>query len=194
MTHSSELPITEWWDPENDVWTVPSGPYDYQDVGAGMPPAEMFDAWWVTWDFVSEVDYIMTGSRYYAPDDLYQHQLTTGAERPYEVCKCRTELTDAGTEFHARYVRNPACAADWCLAEPHPMVRTYNAPPACTCRYGLHPTIWYPTHLIDVPGVGQRSAAYTFRIDPRCLHHGDSRYFDEAEPWITLDDQERRGE
>lgn len=45
----------------------------------------------------------------------------------------------------------------------------------CTCAYGLHPTIWCPTHLIDVPGIGQRGAAYTFRISTWCPHHGDWR-------------------
>lgn len=44
---------------------------------------------------------------------------------------------------------------------------------ACTCTYGLHPTIWSPTHTVDVIGVGRRGAAYTFRINPLCPHHGD---------------------
>lgn len=78
----------------------------------------------------------------------------------------------------------------------------------CTCRYGLHRTIWHPTHLIDVPGIGQRGAAYTFRIDPACPHHGtDVRVITDVRllwisvdreglhpAWTVLDDQERRGD
>lgn len=59
--------------------------------------------------------------------------------------------------------------------------------PPCSCTYGLHQTLWNPTHLIDIAGVGQRGAAFTFRIDPFCPHHGEPPYIE------TLDEDERRG-
>jgi hypothetical protein len=58
---------------------------------------------------------------------------------------------------------------------PQPQLTTGCITHPCTCRYGLHPTIWNPTHLIDIPGVGQRGAAYTFQIDPWCPHHAPVR-------------------
>ena len=117
-------------------------------------------------------------------------QLTTGAERIPDSCRCRTELIESGTQYGVARVRDPRCTIHW-PAMPARQAR-------CTCRYGLHPTIWYPTHRVDVPGVGMRSAAYTFQVDRRCVHHGDvARFYpfeDDAPAWETLDDAERRGE
>jgi len=110
-------------------------------------------------------------------------QLTTGSDVTPRVCLCRTIVQDDGTSgFHTVQWTNPACSLHGDPPRPRP-VATYGRPPACTCRYGLHPTIWNPTHLIDVKGVGQRGAAYTFRIDPRCPHHGDVRRAESVIDW-----------
>ena len=131
-------------------------------------------------------------------------QLTTG-DVPPRVCLCRTVLVDGGTQFHAVQWTNPACSLHGDPLRSRP-VATYGKPPACTCRYGLHPTIWSPTHRVDVPGVGMRGAAYTFRIDRRCPYHGDGNtivrtrtladgsVIVEPPPWLVLDDAERRGD
>lgn len=70
--------------------------------------------------------------------------------------------------------------------------------PPCTCTYALHYVLWCPTHLIDIPGVGQRGGAYTFRIDPWCPHHapvqpGGWDAFPDRPYEVLLDEQERTG-
>jgi hypothetical protein len=113
------------------------------------------------------------------------------------VCSCRTELVDGGTAFHAVRRHNPACNIHGPAFFAGPPVQRFGKAPACMCRYGLHPTIWHPTHRVDVPGVGMRGAAYTFRIHPKCPHHGDGRVtmLEHVKPaWIVLDDEERRGD
>lgn len=99
-------------------------------------------------------------------------QLTTGP-----TCICPTGIPDiwCGIDHHAHLAMQRE------LGLLHPPTRL------CTCTYGLHQTLWNPTHLIDVPGVGQRGAAFTFRIDPFCTHHGEPQYLE------TLDEDERRG-
>jgi hypothetical protein len=86
-------------------------------------------------------------------------------------------MTDATAELTTGHT--PFCPVswgEWCDgASGCPPLHDDRPSPPCTCRYGLHPTIWCPTHLIDVPGVGQRGAAYTFRIDPWCPHHAPVR-------------------
>jgi len=115
-----------------------------------------------------------------------------------DVIDCTCKLIDSGTQF--AHWTDPYCRMHGEPLRSRP-VATYGKPPACTCRYGLHPTIWSPTHRVDVPGVGMRGAAYTFRIDGRCPHHGEARYVGVmvgSEPhvpaWVVLDDAERRGD
>jgi hypothetical protein len=97
-----------------------------------------------------------------------------------DVIDCTCKLIDSGTQF--AHWTDPYCRMHGEPLRSRP-VATYNKPPACTCRYGLHPTIWSPTHRVDVPGVGMRGAAYTFRIDRRCPHHGDVRRADVVIDW-----------
>ena len=100
--HSSELPITDWWDPEWDVYDVPSSPYDVQRPGekAEALPEALFDAWWEAYDHTAEVAYIMTGSRWGWPDNLHARQLTqhaypgqpaTRTKPPVKPCCCRAQ-------------------------------------------------------------------------------------------------------
>lgn len=114
---------------------------------------------------------------------IHGHQLTTGAE--LRLAQQRGILQ--GLQLDQASVELPGYGT-WYL-KPRPRLL-----PPCTCVYELHPTPWCPTHLIDVPGVGQRGAAYTFRIDPFCTHHGEPQY-DSDEPWYvdTLGEDERRG-
>jgi len=103
------------------------------------------------------------------------------------TCQCWIVRTAMGQPMEVE--QNPDCPLHWAKSWL----------PPCTCRYGLHPTIWCPTHLIDVPGVGQRGAAWTFRIHPKCQHHGDARrsgrYLLEGGGLYeyVLDEAERRG-
>jgi len=107
-------------------------------------------------------------------------QLTTGTE--LRLAQQRTILQ--GLQRDQASVELPGYGTWHLKPQPRP----------CTCAYGLHPTLWCPTHLIDVPGVGQRGAAWTFRIDPFCPHHGEPPY-DSDDLWYieTLDEDERRG-
>lgn len=189
--HSSELPVTEYWDPAWDVYDVPLSPW----TGFGGPevPAEV---WWAAYEHVWILSWIRHGTEAYIPFH-YQHQLTTGydeAERlidftvstmgqplePWQErlirmyfapevvrCECWPLVTRLGEPPELE--QNPDCRLHW---EYCPLM-------PCSCEYGLHYTLWNPTHLIDVPGIGQRGAAFTFRIDPDCEWHGD----DAEEVW-----------
>ena len=131
-------------------------------------------------------------------------QLTTGADRPPEVCRCRTELVDGGSQYGVAHIRDPRCTI-----HPGELSRSPIAarPPACSCWYGLrHVAGVAGTHQLGAYRNGWRRGVYAFRIDPRCVHHGngsavertgwraDYVIVDEWPAWSTLDDAERRGE
>ena len=130
-------------------------------------------------------------------------QLTTGADRVPDACRCRTELVDTGTQYGIAHVRDPRCTI-----HPGELSRSPVAvrPPACICRYGV-------ARVDGAPGPwamfepfgryqGRRWGTRCFRIDPRCVHHGDRRrpyvVIVDDNPlnpaWEILDDAERRGE
>lgn len=71
--HSNDLPITEWWDPQWDIYDVPLSP-DLDD-----PDAPDHDTWWAAYEHLWMLRHIMTGQAEYVPSH-FQHQLTTGAE------------------------------------------------------------------------------------------------------------------
>lgn len=76
--HSSDLPVTEWWDPEYDVYDVPNSPYDPQPVGStGAVTSAEFDTWWTAYDFLWDLRWVMHGSAEYRPD-FRGRELTTG--------------------------------------------------------------------------------------------------------------------
>lgn len=158
--HSSELPVTEWWDPEWDVYEVPG--YALQDT------IEDFDLWWLTWDFTAEIGYIMTGDRFYSPPNLYQHQLISGH---YRDCPTYGGGLCDGTCWIAYHKQQP-----YAHAQP---VERFGRPPACMCRYGHRVVPGIPgTHEMDPFREGWRRGVYAFRIHPKCPHHGDVRRLD----------------
>lgn len=65
---STELPVTEWWDPDPD-WPV----YDVP----GSPEGAPHDLWWAAYNHVWYLEWIMTGSAWYSPHP-WQNQLTAG--------------------------------------------------------------------------------------------------------------------
>lgn len=73
---STELPITEWWDPEWDVYDVPLSPF----TGAGAELEVPYDVWWAAWSHIWTLDWITTGTAWYAPHN-WQNQLEP-ARRP----------------------------------------------------------------------------------------------------------------
>lgn len=71
--HSTEIPITEWWDPPWDTYDVPLSP------NLDDPDAPDHDTWWAAYEHLWMLRHIMTGQAEYVPSH-FQHQLTTGAE------------------------------------------------------------------------------------------------------------------
>lgn len=70
---STELPITEWWDPEWDVYDVPIAPEN-------VP----YDVWWPAYFHQAMIEYITTGRTWGWPDGILMRQLTAGpASVPY---------------------------------------------------------------------------------------------------------------
>ena len=214
MSDSKDLPITEYWDPEWDVYDVPLSPFE------GNVDHEI---WWAAYEHTWILDWILMGEAAYIPF-RFDHQLTTGADRVPDVCRCRTELVDGGSQYGVAHVRDPRCTI-----HPGELSRCPVAvrPPACICRYGV-------ARVDGAPGPwamfepfgrypGRRWGTRCFQIDPRCVHHGDriclhdwEQFWDGslgysatdrcmacgdyrptpkgASAWVTLDDAERRGE
>lgn len=159
--HSTDLPVTEWWDPADDVHDVPPCPQ-----GDGRTDATL---WTEAFLFSATIGWIWADYDGYW--GRWTRQLTTGADvwdiTTHDAEHCTICLYLVGPLFH-----------DWDWVEP------------CSCEYALHQTVWYPTHRIDIPGVGMRGAAYTFRIDPDCHWHGVAAL---ARTYLdVLDEDERR--
>lgn len=76
--HSSELPTTEWWDPEYDLYDVPGSPYG-ETVGELAPG--MFDAWWTAYSHCWDIRWYRHGSAEYRPD-FKGRELTRGVFHP----------------------------------------------------------------------------------------------------------------
>lgn len=125
--NSTDLPITDWWDPDWGVYDVPSSPYDVQEVGDTSAVTEQhWMVWWTAYDHNAEVVYIMTGSRWGWPDNLLTRQLTrhaypgqpsTRTRPPVKPCTCEYRPPDwwliegSGVVMLAgsRFMRDPAC-------------------------------------------------------------------------------------
>lgn len=111
--HSSELPVTEWWDPDEEVYDVPHTPrgafweYPY--------PQQEVDDWWAAYSHLWDLRWIMHGSAEYRPD-FRGRELTTG----------HSELCDDVALFWERRECVPDC----------PRHRAPLAP--CTCHYYRH--------------------------------------------------------
>lgn len=193
--NSTDLPITEWWDPAWDVYDVPGSPYDDSDAP--------HDVWWAAYEHLWMLRHVMTGRAEYTPSH-FQHQLTTGSE----LCTCRyrryliSAPDDVEPERGCRYhfptgrcrcvwefdgvrghrIPNRACPAHW---QPEP------APPAvppCGCEYVIH--------LARVPLASRpysrkvRSSRFVvatgFKVDLWCPHHGEPPRWTPADrPWET---------
>ena len=81
--NSTDLPVTDWWDPEWDQYDVPLVPQHDPDDPAEVRIADT-NAWWAAYDHVETIKHITTGQRWYGPDNFYAHQLTAGpASVPY---------------------------------------------------------------------------------------------------------------
>ena len=108
-------------------------------------------------------------------------QLTTGADRPADVCRCRTELVDGGSQYGVAHVRDPRCTIHQpdLYKNPGAWIPADRLPdrPACSCRYVV-------ARVDGAPGPwamfepfgrypGRRWGTRCFQIDPRCVHHGD---------------------
>lgn len=150
--HSSELPITEWWDPEWDVYDVPLTPNDgwWQD----NPTPEQCDTWWAAYAHLWNIRWVMCGSAEYRPD-FRGRELATG--EPV-----------AGWLGH-----RDLCPSQWgerCdCADPLPAV-------PCLCwywteAYGLRVSIRDPQqrHTYD----DMPAECTGFQINPQCRHHGE---------------------
>ena len=131
-------------------------------------------------------------------------ELTTGAERPPDICKCRITLADTGTGFYPQIYSNPACTADVCHTRLRRLrlrpVERYGKAPACMCLYGVRRVEGAPGPYapIDPYGryPGRRWGTWAFKIHPRCPHHGEARtaYLEvsrETLAEIVLDEDER---
>jgi hypothetical protein len=66
---SRDLPITESWDPDWDVYDVPI--FGWEDVPV--------DIWWACYEHCAWIEWIMTGRTWGWPEGLLARQLTTGA-------------------------------------------------------------------------------------------------------------------
>lgn len=73
---STDLPVTEWWDPEWDLYDVPLSPFD---DGVDV------ETWWAAYEHLWMLSWVLHGTEAYI-DVHYQHQLTTGIP---EGCTCR---------------------------------------------------------------------------------------------------------
>lgn len=189
--HSTDLPVTEWWDPEWDVYSVPLSPFE--DRGS-VPLEDHVETWWAAYEHQWLLGWIMSGEAAYIPSK-FQHQLTTGGEVTPTQCTCYY----AGSTWHDgpmvreyHLEQNPDCPLHW--------APSWLAP--CMCRYGLRHVDGIPgTHPLDPFRHAWKRGVYAFRIHPGCPHHGENlrehpwreMEADEAAYWTVLDDNERRG-
>lgn len=194
---SKDLPVTEWWDPEWEVYDVPLSPFEGDRVDV--------DTWWAAYEHGWILGWILHGTAAYIPFH-FQHQLTTGAE----LCTCTVTAYDTGTMFSYRRVDNPGCRYHHTgpIPAPAPFPR-YGTAPACMCLYGVRRVEGAPGPyaIVNMTARYKRHewGVWAFKIHPRCPHHGDdvrviakarllSATVDGRPAWETLDDQERRGE
>ena len=179
--HSSQLPVTEWWDPADDVYSVPPCPQ-----GSGYGDA---DTWTEAFLFAAMIRWIW--SDYDGYWGRWTRQLTTGDDVTPTQCACYY----AGSTWHEgpmvreyHLEQNPDCPLHW-------------APswlPPCTCHYGLH-TAQLP-YQVDRTRVRRRLVVLGsyFTIDPWCPHHAPVRAggweaFPDRPADDVLDEDERRG-
>lgn len=160
--NSSDLPITEWWDPEYDVWDVPGSPYDAQAPGemAGDLPDWSFAVWWAAYDHVSEVGYIMTGERWYAPPNLYAHQLEARAYPGQPTHHSAPPVRPCSCAYHV--VQTPA--------DGRLIVPTYHHSPGLTLEDEHDEGAWF--YSVWFPRCPVLS---WFTIRRSCPHHGAER-------------------
>lgn len=112
--NSTDLPVTEWWDPE-------FGYYDVPIAAEGVP----YDVWWSAYEHIAEIEWITTGRTWGWPDGLFARQLTTGWDfdpSPNQAlaylapprCTCLPVWEDNGDGWAVSstscYTINPACA------------------------------------------------------------------------------------
>lgn len=165
--HSSELPTTEWWDPEYDLYDVPGSPYG-ETVGELAPG--MFDAWWTAYSHCWDIRWYRHGSAEYRPD-FKGRELTRGVFHPpswsghRDACPtqwggpCDCDLPPRTTPCTCRY-RVVAVPLTGVVVMPDPI----------TLELGTVPHVPGVSHLLDLHGV---ATASVFVINPRCHHHGD---------------------
>jgi hypothetical protein len=171
--HSSELPVTEYWDPADDVYAVPPCPQ-----GSGYDDA---DTWTEAFLFSATIEWIWADyDGYWGP---WTRELTTG-------CRCRDK-----PGWYPGRPDNPACPVHGRCPRPSDPVGFETPPPPCTCRYGLRKIADAPGPWEEIrnPGI-RRTVLFTrcFLIDRDCTHHGDAT-LTYPRFWDTLDEDERRG-
>lgn len=145
---STDLPVTEWWDPEVDYYGVPMSP-----TGHG-PAAEA--AWWPAFVHLAEIEWIMTGRTWGWPDGLFARQLTTGHD---PLCPAIT----AGWECDCRDEGPPYLGA-W----PWP----------CSCAYYRSRTHFSHVETLTgslIPTYGLPGISW-FIIHSDCPQHGDDAH------------------
>lgn len=152
--NSTDLPVTEYWDPE-------LGYYDVPIAADGVP----YDVWWPAYEHIAEIEWITTGRTWGWPDGLFGRQLTTGIE----ICTCiEVPYGDHEGQFAGyEYFDDPNCRF------PH------QAPtePSCSCQYHamrwVLPLSYVETlrhTIIDVRGL---HTITWFSIVDACPQHGD---------------------
>ena len=83
---STDLPVTDWWDPEWDVYDVPIAPDNVPHI-----------VWWEAYYHLAMIEYITTGRTWGWPDGILTRQLTTGHDPLCPAitagweCDCRDE-------------------------------------------------------------------------------------------------------
>jgi len=88
--NSKDLPVTEYWDPEFDVYDVPLSPFE--DFGA-VPLEDHVELWWAAYEHQWLLGWIMSGEAAYIPA-RFAHQLTTGPG----PCRCGSYLDRDGDQ------------------------------------------------------------------------------------------------
>lgn len=137
---STDLPVTEFWDPEWDVYDVPLGPFD---------DGVEVDVWWAAYEHVWMLSWIQHGTEAYIPFH-YQHQLTTGCRcreapgwypgRPeapdcpqHRPHRCNVAMLGRSHRSEGCGWRCPTCRAEWTLTRMPASEEIHYA------RYGEHP-------------------------------------------------------
>lgn len=145
--NSTDLPVTEWWDPEFGYFDVPI-------AADGVP----YDVWWPAYEHIAEIEWITTGRTWGWIDGLFARQLTTGDD-VYDV------------------QRHDPADCNICRPFIGPLFVVAGVPKPCTCEYHamrwVLPIPFIETLRHTILDVGGLHAASWITINPACPHHGD---------------------